>query len=129
MVSTLQGSHNWKRINVPLASFAGGLALGTVAIIGGGELLGDNGDTASAPSRAQAESRSLGPVMDEPDFGSVAIESAPAIVDPHFGTGADSVSAIEGDNIGVDQLEFAVVDPHFGTGLESVSAIEGDYLQ
>ena len=67
--------------------------------------------------------------MAEPDFGAVSIESAPAVIDPYFGTGAESVSAIEGDYLGITQSDMVVVvDPYFGTGTESVSAIEGDQL-
>ena len=128
MVSNYGKYNNWKHINVPLASFACGLALATVAFIGGGEILRDIGSTQSSASLTQTEARSIGVVMDEPDFGSVAvdysalrqprpigvvmdepdfgylgIESAPAVVDPYFGMGAESVPAIEGDYLGLGQ--------------------------
>jgi hypothetical protein len=128
MVSTYDNHNNWKRINVPLASFACGVALATVAFIGGSEILRDEESTQSGASLTQTESRSIGAVMAEPDFGSVAvdysalqqsrsigivmdepdfgylgIESAPAVVDPYFGTGAGSVSAIEGDYLALGQ--------------------------
>jgi hypothetical protein len=54
-------------------------------------------------------------------------DQSPAVVDPYFGTGAESVSAIEGDDLSAIESP-TVVDPYFGTGAESVSAIEGDDL-
>jgi hypothetical protein len=57
------------------------------------------------------------PIIDETDFGSLAAEYG---VDSQlFGTAADGAYAAQG----ID-----VVDPHFGTGVESVSALEADYL-
>jgi hypothetical protein len=124
MVSNYGNHNNWKQINLQLASFACGLALATIAFIGGGEILRDEGSTQSSSSLTQTESRSIGSVMAEPDFGSVAVDF-PALRQPR------SIGVIQDEpDFGFTGIEAApaAVDPHFKTGAESVSAIEGDYL-
>lgn len=136
-VSNIPSSNNWKRINLQLASLAGGLALATAALLGSGEILRDQAatDTASAP--VFVESRPIGPVMDEPDFGSVAADStafqqpqaAPQVIglvmpEPDFGSVPADYTALRPSTEG--QSERSIIDPHFGTGPESVSAVEAD---
>jgi hypothetical protein len=99
MVSTPPSSNSWKRINSQLAAFAGGLALATVAIIGGGEILRDGGNTERTSSLPRTESRAVGLGMNEPDFGSVTADYSalrqsvaasrsigPAMDEPDFGS-------------------------------------------
>jgi hypothetical protein len=164
-------THDNRHLNISSVSLAAGVALTGAVIIGSIGVLWDKSDTKTASAPIPAIAKSVGPVMQEPDFGSVAadywafrqpgaamaepdfgsvaadysafprVDSArmpgtdalgrtdesPAVVDPYFGTGAESVSAIEGDDLSAIESP-TVVDPYFGTGAESVSAIEGDDL-
>jgi hypothetical protein len=91
-------SHNtWKRTNVQLVSLACGLALATVAIVGGNEILRDN--------------------------DSVVIIS-PAALQPQFGTAADAVYAAE--SLGSQQAAVSLGDAlgigQPGEGTQSVAA-------
>jgi hypothetical protein len=142
-VSTLPS--NRKRISVQVASFACGLALAAIAFISGGEILDGGANSDSTPS--QAKVTSLGLVMAEPDFGTVAVDyntlnptghAASSVglgmPEPDFGSMTASYPA-NGVGVGMSEPDFglvlkayaAIVDPHFGTGAESVSAIEGEY--
>jgi hypothetical protein len=131
MVSTPPSSNSWKRINSQLAAFAGGLALATVAIIGGGEILRDGGNTERTSSLPRTESRAVGLGMNEPDFGSLVIGPVGLVMDePDFGSvTADRLAFAHSVTTSPGSTEVArtpIVDPHFGTGAESVSALEGD---
>ena len=60
----------------------------------------------------QAVQSNVAPLIDPTDFGSLGIES---VLQQQYGTAADAVYAVE----------TMISDPHFGTGPESISVIEG----
>ncbi len=144
LVSTFPG--NSKRINLQLASFAGGPALATIAFIGGGEILGDGGDTEQTSSLSRVESRSVG-LANVPDFGFVAADHStfkqsvlasrsinPVMDVPDFGLVAADYSAfgqsvIASQGFTNEASGTQIIDPHLGNGVESISVIESDYLQ
>jgi hypothetical protein len=108
------------QINSHIVALAAGLALGAVAVIGGSDLL-------KASSKSTSNTSAVTPRVERisPQFGTAAdAVYASQGVRPvtEFGTAADAVYAAEALGAAT-----SVVDPHFGTGVESVSVIEGDY--
>ena len=78
-------------------------------------------DFGSVAADHSAFSQPGGAVMAEPDFGSVAADHS-AFSQPGGAIMQDT------DALGQTGETLTVVDPYFGTGAESVSAIEGDDL-
>jgi hypothetical protein len=118
LVSTYR--HNWKRTNVQLVSLACGLAL-AAAVISGYEVLRDKENTTTiSPARV---AQPVGPVMDEPDFGSVGIDftlnGLPA--QTAAAAGLQDARGIGQPGEGVQSVEATLIDPtDFGSlGIES----------
>lgn len=63
-MSNFLGHYNWKQVNLQLVSFAGGLALASVAVIGGSEILRDRGSSNERGSLSAPQAERLSPQFD-----------------------------------------------------------------
>jgi hypothetical protein len=105
------GSSNWKRSNLQIATLACGVALAAVAIVGGSEVLRDNGDSGSvSPVRV---AQPTGPVLDPTDFGSQGIEYRLAQQEARAASAAalQDARGIGQPGEGVESAEATLIDP------------------
>jgi hypothetical protein len=122
-------STNFKHLNIRIVSLAAGLALATAAVIGGSEVLKEDGSNGTSLVTPRAERIT-------PQFGSMAdaaFASQGIRPETQFGTMADAVYALEGirpqtgavvdtgDYLGLGQ---PAAGQSFGTDADAVFAVE-----
>jgi hypothetical protein len=123
-------NHSNKHLSIQIASLAAGLALATVAVMGGSEVLKENNSSNSATQVTPRVERVA------PQFGSMtdAVYASQGITAPsQFGTAADAVSATEslrpktaaavntGEYLGIGQ---PAVAQSFATMADAAQAVE-----
>ena len=102
---------NWKRTNVQLVSLACGLALATVAIVGGNEILRDKDSAVIIPPAALQPQFATASDADYASLGLAYLRSAQ--VTPESLVGPAEALGIGQPGEGTKSVEATLFDPHF----------------